>query len=72
MRQRGDDGPEVSFSFDPEVENLGVCNAKLGFSDDDEGWEKTDAAFDSITEDMAIKFVTSQIQQIKEMFKAAS
>ncbi|WP_287497510.1 hypothetical protein [Pandoraea sp. CB10b_02] len=72
MRQMGDDGPEIAFFFDPEVEPLGVCSVKLGFSDDDDGHDKADKAFDAVTEEGAIKVVTSQIDQIKEMFKEAA
>lgn len=72
MRQMGDDGPELAFTFDPEVEPLGVCTVKLGFSDDDAGCEKADLAFDAVTEEGAVKVVSGQIQQVKEMFKEAA
>lgn len=72
MRQSGDDGPELAFFFDPDVEPLGVCAFKLGFSDDDEGSDKADRAFEAVTEDGAIKAVSSQIEGIKNMFKEAA
>lgn len=72
MRQSGDEGPDLAFFFDPDLEPLGVCSFKLGFSDDDEGADKSDMAFDAVTEEGAVKAVSSQIEGIKSMFKEAA
>lgn len=72
MRQSGDEGPELAFFFDPNIDALGVCQIKLGFSDDDEGIDKANKAFDAVTEEGAIKVVSRQIEGIKSMFKEAA
>lgn len=72
MRQSGDDGPELAFFFDPNIDALGVCHVKLGFSDDDEGIDKANKSFDAVTEERAIKVVSRQIDGIKSMFEKAA
>lgn len=71
MRQEGDDGPEIRFHFDPEIEGLDLCAIGIGFSDDDDGAEKADKAFDAITEEGAIKAVSRQIEGLSGMFEGA-
>jgi len=47
-RDEGDDGPEMRLFFKPE--KLGVCSFAFSYSDDDEGWDKLDKAFDDMNE----------------------
>ena len=63
-----DDEPAIVFMFDPGVDGLGVCQIALGFSDDDEGIDLRDKAFDVIDQDGVEAAVFEQIDKIREMF----
>lgn len=60
----GDKGPEVRFYFVPE--GLGVCSMALEFKDDNKGdaWDKADAFFEKIDEELAIQMARGMMQEI--------
>lgn len=68
MRQGGDNGPEIVFFFDPDVDGVGVCSFKIGYADSAEGEAKADAAFEGIDEENALQTAATQIEGIKEIF----
>ncbi|MBX9348786.1 hypothetical protein K5M36_16990 [Chromobacterium vaccinii] len=56
MLDQNDDGnPAISFHAKPE--DLGVCSTSLAFPDTEDGWDKAEAVFESIDEDVAKKGV---------------
>lgn len=65
MRQSGDDGPELRVFVHPP--GLDVCSIALGFSDDDAGYEKADAAMECVDESRAYKMAESVMEQISDL-----
>lgn len=63
--------PEVQVFFSPP--NIGVCKVGLAFTDDDNGWQKCDAAFEGMTEERATELVRAQLESepFKLLIKAA-
>ncbi len=57
--------PAVQFYFKPE--GLGVCATALVFKDDDNGWDKAEAAFADINESKAYIIVTDTLKQLDIM-----
>ena len=65
--RRGDEGHEITFTFDMEPYGLGLCEVKVGYSDSDADGDKAQSMFDWITEAYASSVVADKIQSIKEM-----
>jgi len=63
----GDKGPEVQFFFKPE--NLGVCMQSVGFSDNDAGWDKAEAFFESVDATKADLFVKATKDRLGDLIK---
>lgn len=60
MQDTNDDGnPAVKVFFKPQ--DFGVCCVALGFTDDDEGWEKCDRSFEKMDAEMAAGLVRAQL-----------
>lgn len=48
IKQKNDEElPEIKVFFYPE--GLDVCSIGIGFTDDDDGWEKRDRGFEALT-----------------------
>ncbi|SEJ45848.1 hypothetical protein SAMN05216201_10947 [Pseudomonas linyingensis] len=60
VQRRGDDGPELAITF--RMPNNSVCDIKLGYPDDDDGWDQLDAAFDQVDESTAASLAREQIE----------
>ncbi|MNZ54016.1 hypothetical protein D3C78_719070 [compost metagenome] len=59
IKRRGD-GPELTITF--RMPNGSLCDIKLGFPDNDDGWNQLDAAFDQVDESTAASLVREQIE----------
>lgn len=57
-----DNGPEVRFYTEPP--GMGVCSFAAGFSDSDEGWDRAEALFDSVTEEKARDFIKKALDSM--------
>ena len=57
VMDRGDDGPQVTFSVEPT--NLGVCSMAPGFDDTDEGWDRAEKLLTECDQAMAEKMAAS-------------
>ena len=64
----GDDGYEVKFYFDPNVDGLGICSTSLYFRDDVENTDILDAFFESIDEEKAISIVAEAVSCSQSAF----
>jgi len=63
MQDTNDDcNPAVKIFFQPE--GFGVCCVALGFTDDDDGWEKCDKAFAKMDQAMAEEAVRKQLEML--------
>lgn len=60
VKRRGDDGPELAITF--RMPNGSVCDIKLGYPDNDDGWDQLDAAFDQVEEPTAASLAREQIE----------
>jgi len=68
MRQSSDEGPEIAFHFYPGVDGLGLCQFRIGYTDDDDGESKADTAFEEITQERAVSMVREAMGGIESMF----
>lgn len=59
VKRRGDEGPELTITF--RMPNNSVCDIKLGYPNDDDGWDQLDAAFDQVDEPTAASLAREQI-----------
>lgn len=58
MLDTGDDGtPCVSFYAEPE--GFGVCSISSKFKDTEEGWDKAEAFFEKVDDEIALKAASS-------------
>lgn len=64
----GDDGPELRFYFDPDIEGLNVCSVAISAKDTDAGWKAMQAAFDRQDADTAAKVVAGVKAECAEEF----
>lgn len=60
--QEGDTGPEVKISTVPE--GFGICSMAAQFSDNEQGWDKAQAAFDDIGEDEARQYASGIVKAV--------
>lgn len=60
IKRRGDDGPELAITF--RMPNDSICDIKLGYPDNDDGWNQLDAAFDQVDESTAASLAREQIE----------
>lgn len=58
--ESGDEGPELQISFRMKV---GRCSVKLGFPDNDSGWDLAHKALDEMTEETALNLAREQQQR---------
>lgn len=58
----GDGGPEVRYFFRPP--GLGVCSLAIEFSDDDAGWNKAEAWFESVDQPGATSVAVRAINEL--------
>lgn len=56
LRESGNEGPEMRIYFRPS--GLGTCHARFGFTDDEAGEDKADAALANLTEEAATSVVS--------------
>lgn len=56
--------PEVRFFCQPP--GLGVCSFAIGFEDSDDGWDKAEAAFESMNEERGRQIVTDRMAPFLE------
>jgi hypothetical protein len=63
----GDEGPEVRFTFRPEVKGFGLCSVAISGKDTPEGWKAIEEAFSVQTQETAVKVVESSMKEIREM-----
>ena len=57
--------PEVRFYFKPE--NLGVCSMAVSFDDTDEGWDKQESFFNTMSQEKAVEVVNDVLSKLLHM-----
>lgn len=60
VKRRGDDGPELAITVC--MPNGSVCDIKLGYPDNDDGWNQLDAAFEQVDVPTVASLAREQIK----------
>jgi hypothetical protein len=68
LREQGDDGPQITISFDPGLKELSVSSVALKFSDNEKGEKSRDSAFDKLSDEDMKKIAFEAIDHTARLF----